>query len=155
MNSKVSDRIRALAQAKYAKPAILAGKGQFSIRVRDVLGDLQAEGFPPGNTPLVCNALRTAKFLRENGLEIERVDGPPSKMSPTVVVHYRVTEPRIHIGVSSELPREEGKQAEEDSSARARRLTERLKGVLKDELAEYGGGEAFLRWIRSEDEDAA
>jgi hypothetical protein len=34
-------------------------------------------------------------------------------------------------------------------------LTEKLRGLLKEELAEYGGGEAFLRWIRSEDEDAA
>ena len=44
---------------------------------------------------------------------------------------------------------------EEDPAARAVRLSEKLRGILKDELAEYGGGEAFLRWIRSEDEDAA
>jgi hypothetical protein len=25
--------------------------------------------------------------------------------------------------------------------------------LLKEELAEYGGGEAFIRWMRSEDED--
>jgi hypothetical protein len=30
-----------------------------------------------------------------------------------------------------------------------------MRGLLKEELAEYGGGEAFLRWIRSEEEDAA
>jgi hypothetical protein len=34
-------------------------------------------------------------------------------------------------------------------------LTERISGLLKEELAEYGGGEAFLRWVRSDDEDAA
>jgi hypothetical protein len=44
---------------------------------------------------------------------------------------------------------------EEDPTARAFRLTEKLRGLLKEELAEYGGGEAFLRWVRSEDEDAA
>jgi hypothetical protein len=37
----------------------------------------------------------------------------------------------------------------------AHRLTGKLFGLLKEELAEYGGGEAFLRWVRSEDEDAA
>jgi hypothetical protein len=44
---------------------------------------------------------------------------------------------------------------EEDPAARALRLSEGLRGILKEELHEYGGGEAFLRWIRSEDEDAA
>jgi hypothetical protein len=27
--------------------------------------------------------------------------------------------------------------------------------LLKEELAKYGGGEAFLRWVRSEDEESA
>jgi hypothetical protein len=44
---------------------------------------------------------------------------------------------------------------EETSAGRAKRLTNQLAGLLKDELAEYGGGEAFLRWIRSDEEDAA
>lgn len=44
---------------------------------------------------------------------------------------------------------------DESSEAWALRLTERLRGLLKEELAEYGGGEAFLKWIRSEDEDGA
>lgn len=29
---------------------------------------------------------------------------------------------------------------------------EGLRGLLKEEFAEYGGGEAFIRWIRSEDD---
>jgi hypothetical protein len=40
----------------------------------------------------------------------------------------------------------------EEAEAKAERLTERLRGLLQEELAEYGGGEAFLRWIRSDDE---
>jgi hypothetical protein len=100
--------------------------------------------------------LQTSKFLRENGLEIEGVDGPPSKMSTTVVVRYRVA----NRGVDSDAkntPLEGGRREphEEDPTARAFRLTEKLRGLLKEELAEYGGGEAFLRWVRSEDEDAA
>ena len=33
-----------------------------------------------------------------------------------------------------------------------RELMEGLRGLLKDELAEYGGGEAFIRWIREDAE---
>jgi len=85
MNVGLSDRIRSLAQERYVKPAMREGRSSFSIRVRDLLNDLQAEGFPGGHTPQVCNALQTAKFLRENGLQIEEVQGPQSKMSPTVL----------------------------------------------------------------------
>ena len=42
---------------------------------------------------------------------------------------------------------------EETSEAWAFRMTEKLRGLLKEELAEYGGGEAFLRWVRSEDDE--
>jgi len=156
MNIGLSDQVRAVAKAKYVHPAILAGKRQFSIRVKDLMQELQADGFPGRNTPQICTALQTSRFLRENGLEIEGVDGPPSKMSTTVVVRYRVS----GRGVKSEtnklpLEGERKEPQEEDPSARAFRLTEKLRGLLKEELAEYGGGEAFLRWIRSEDEDAA
>ena len=44
---------------------------------------------------------------------------------------------------------------QEEPGAKAERLTERLRGLLKEELAEYGGGDAFLRWVRSEDEEDA
>lgn len=155
MSIGLSDRIRAFAKAKYVYPAVRDGKSRFSIRVRDVNNDLKAEGFPPRHTPQICDALTGRKFLRENGIEIEKVEGPPSGQSPTVVVHYRV-------GASSQLRstadaasiQEEAAQ-QEDPSTRAMRLTEKLRGLLKEELAEYGGGEAFLKWVRSEDEDAA
>ena len=149
MREKLSDRIRALAIAKYVNPAILSGREGFAIRVKDLSNDLQAEGFPPRHTPQICSALQTAKFLRENGLEIERIDGPPSGQSPTVVVHYRLGKAERPAGTQSRT------SSEEDPHTRALRLTEKLRGILKEELAEYGGGEAFLRWIRSEDDEAA
>jgi hypothetical protein len=156
MNLGLSDQVRALAQAKYVHPAILAGKRQFSIPVRDLLQDLQTDGFPGRNTPQVCSALRTSKFLRENGLEIEGVDGPPSKMSTTVVVRYRVADSGVWPGTNRNgLENKPVDSSEESPEEWAFRLTEKARGLLKEELAEYGGGEAFLRWIRSEDEDAA
>lgn len=153
----LSEKIRNLAEVRYVRPAIRAGRQQFSIRVRDLLNDLECEGKGGASrTPQVCSALQTAKFLNANGLEIEAVDGPPKKQSPTVVVHYRV---RGNSLSSAEAQKSTGgpvvPSRSESPSERALRLTEKLRGLLKEELAEYGGGEAFLRWVRGYDEDAA
>lgn len=157
MNVGLSDRIRSLARTKYVGPAIRAGKNKFSIRVRDVWNDLDAEGgFPGGHTPQICSALQTTKFLRDNGLEIESIDGPPSKQSPTVVFHFRIKDTgKGPESVTIPNPAMSTEGHDEDPSARAKRLTEKLRGLLKEELAEYGGGEAFLRWVRGYDEEDA
>lgn len=156
MNVGLSDKIRALAQTKYVDAAIKAGKGHFSIRVRDLLVDLQAEGFPASHIPQICSALKTSKFLRQNGLEIEAIEGPPSLQSTTVVFRYRIAKGKEVSGrIENQSKERKSLLGETDPAARAARLTESLRGILKDEFAEYGGGEAFLRWIRSEDEDAA
>jgi hypothetical protein len=155
MSTKLSDRIRWLAREKYVNPAIEKGKAQFTIRVRDLLNDLKADGFAGGHTPQICSALRTEKFLRENGLEIEKVEGPPSKQSPTVMVRYRVTRAGKPADPTKPPEREGAIVAEESPEARALRLTEKLRGLLKDELAEYGGAEGFIRWVRGYDEEDA
>ena len=41
---------------------------------------------------------------------------------------------------------------EQTPGVRAQRLTARLGGLLKDEMAAYGGGDAFIRWVRGYDE---
>ena len=153
-----SDLVRSVTAKRYIQPAILAGKSRFSVAVKDIMQELQERGFPPGNYPQVCTAIKTGKFLRENGLEIEAIDGPPSGLSTTVVVHYRVMNSGALVGrepesASSSAPPAAVNEPEETSQARADRLTEKLRGLLKDELAEYGGAEGFIRWIRSEDDD--
>jgi hypothetical protein len=45
--------------------------------------------------------------------------------------------------------------AQETPEQWAHRLTGRISGILKEELGEYGGGEAFLRWVRGYDEEDA
>jgi hypothetical protein len=156
MGNGSSDQVRAVALERYFEPALRAGKRQFSIAVKDLLQDLVTQGFPPANTPQVCTALRKQAFLREHGIEIDHIDGPPSKMSTTVVFHYRTTHPKSSAGSENTLPEgAQGGSAQEDPSVRAYRLTERLRGLLKEEMAEYGGAEAFLKWIRSEEENAA
>lgn len=153
VNYGLSDRVRAVALEKYVNPAVRAGKVQFSIAVRDLMRDLQVDGFPAKNWPQVCTAIRAEKFLRTNGLEIEGIDGPPSKNSTTVVVRYRAAG---HKTLQETPPNEGGIYLPEESPDDwAFRVTEKMRGLLKEELAEYGGGEAFVRWIRSEDEDAA
>ena len=39
----------------------------------------------------------------------------------------------------------------EDSAARARRLAEQLRFRMKEGMAQRGGSEAFLHWLRSGD----
>ena len=156
MNHGLSDQVRTVALKKYVHPAILAGRVQFSVAVRDLMRDLKTEGFPAKNWPQVCTAIQAEKFLRENGLEIEGIDGPPSKTSTTVVVRYRlansVAEPTV-----GKKPQENALAAasEETPEEWAHRLTAQISGLLKEELAEYGGGEAFLRWVRGYDEEDA
>jgi hypothetical protein len=92
--------------------------------------------------------------LRENRLEIENIDGPPSKTSTTVVVHYRVSPHRAQTGIAQPMKSEHSiVHANESPEEWARRVTGNLSGLLKEELAEYGGGEAFLRWVRGYDEE--
>jgi hypothetical protein len=152
-----SDLVRSVTAEKYVRPALAAGKTRFSVAVKDVMNDLQGSGFSAGNYPQICTAIRTGKLLREQGLEIEKVEGPPSGLSTTVVFHYNVAAPSLNPaparrGYVVTAPATGVPDSQQDPRARARRLMEGLRGLLKEELAEYGGGEAFIHWIRSEDE---
>jgi hypothetical protein len=160
MNHGLSDQVRSLALEKFVQPAKRAGKTHFSVAVRDLMQELRTQGFPADNWPQVCTAIQTDKFLRANGLEIEAVDGPPSKKSTTVIVRYRVASPKMgsntEVIPTTDASSDSHNEANQESPEEwAHRLTGKLFGLLKEELAEYGGGEAFLRWVRSEDEDAA
>jgi hypothetical protein len=154
MKTGLSDQIRRAAKEKYVDPAVRSGQKEFSIPVRGMLDLLLPSGFPRNHTPQICNSIQTSKFLNQNGLEILGVDGPPSGQSPTVVVRYRITGQPISVK-ASQLKESSVEAIKEDAAARAKRLTEALRGLLKEELKEHGGAEAFVRWIRSDDEEAA
>lgn len=154
MNYGLSDQVRARAVTRYVRPALAAGKLEFSISVKELLGDLEAKGFPANHARQVCKALSSGKFLRENKLKIEDIDGPPSKTSTTVVVHYRVSNHEIaSVGAQSKNAASPKTPVNESPEEWARRVTGKICGLLKDELAEYGGGEAFIRWVRGYDEE--
>jgi hypothetical protein len=146
-----SDHVRALAAQRYVQPALREGKTHFSVAVKDVLRDLAEEGFPLRNIPQVCTALRTEKFLQSQGIEIEDVDGPPSKLSSTVVYRYRVANRGRGLSHGDAQP---VGAIEEDPDVWAERVTSRIRGLLKDEIAQFGGAEGFIRWVRGHDEDS-
>lgn len=153
MNYGLSDQVRDLAEEKYVKPAVAAGVTHFSVAARDLMRELKSKGFPARNWPQICTSIQSEKFLRANGLEIECVDGPPSGQSSTVVVHYRLVGARPNPADTPQAAPNRDSGAE-DPEEWAHRLTGKLFGIMKDELAEYGGGEAFMRWIRSDEEEA-
>ncbi len=157
VNYGLSDQVRAAAKVKYVVRAASEGKRPFSIPVKEVLRELEGDGFPPNHVRQICTAITSGKFLRENGIEIQSIEGPPSKTSTTVVVHYRFAQGEEQApdrtGAGGGNPAGASKEAPEEW---AHRVTGKIRGILKDELAEYGGGEAFLRWVRGyDDEDAA
>lgn len=156
MHYGLSDQVRARATMSYVRPAIDAGKRQFSISVKELLRDLEAHGFPGNHARQVCMALSSGKFLRENSIDIENIDGPPSKTSTTVVIHYRLAPGKTQNEQGAQRQVENPiHRANETPEEWAHRLTGKISGLLKDELAEYGGGEAFLRWVRGYDEEDA
>jgi hypothetical protein len=151
----LSDKIRLLIKEQYVRPALRLGSERLSIRVKDILKDVEGDASARGRTPAICEVLQGKKLLKENGLEIEGVDGPPSKQSTTVVVHYRILPEALHVGRIMAVASEEPAPSVETPKERARRLTNSIRGLLKEELAAYGGGEAFMRWVRSDDDEAA
>ena len=78
----------------------------------------------------VCQALRGRKFLEENHLTLEKVEGPPSGTSTTVRFVYRLN----------------GKESASQQSPILRLLE--LWGIGKEVFESLGGGEAYLRSLR-------
>jgi hypothetical protein len=136
-----AELIRERAWTQYIQPRLLEGQAEIAVKIRLLMREMEAEGFPTNQPRLFCKALQKNSFLREKGLRV-RVEGPPSGTSTTVVLHFTST------GTAS--------PATETPAERAHRLTEKLRGLMKNEIAARGGTEGFLRWVRSdEDEDEA
>jgi len=80
-----SDQVRAFAEKHYLVPA--RQRRERSVRI--VVGEVQRALGLQQRTPLVCAALRSQKFLRQAGVELAQVEGPPSGMSPKVAFTFR------------------------------------------------------------------
>ena len=123
-----SDRVRAYVASQY----LLGARERRERSVRIVVGEVQRALGLHQRTPLVCAALRSQKFLRQAGVVLERVEGPPSGMSPKVAFTYRL--------VDNSLP---GGQHWEDLHA--------LRGMARAVFHASGGGEQVLRQLRCPD----
>jgi hypothetical protein len=124
-----ADRVREHARREYIEPA----RRRQESTIRIVAGEVQKAVRLSNRVSLVCQALKSHKFLDENHLVLEKWDGPPSGMSTTVVFTYR-------------LLNKTGKT----SSQSAGEPFLRLRGIAKDVFRSLGGGEAFIRKEREQ-----
>lgn len=118
-----SQAVRDALLRRYIEPARRSGH----LEVRVVAGDLVRALGMARRVPQVCNAMRTRRFLLQNGLEIIKQEGPPSGESTTVAITYRLS----------------------DAGANTRPSLMPLYGILRSTLATEGGSEAYLRRERT------
>jgi hypothetical protein len=139
---RLHEQIREIAERDFVKNSRVAGKLEFVIAVRDLMAKAQAAGVSTlGRTPAFCKAIQTVDFLENNGLELSSVEGPPSKQSTTVVVHYRFRD----------LPDSSATSGNQSPVAASGDPLMRLRGVLKGAMRE--GAAAFLHELRRDKED--
>jgi hypothetical protein len=136
-----SERVREIAEREYVAPA----RGAQAI-VRIPFGELKAKlvklGFPSSHANQVATPLESEKFWRPRGLKLCSPKGQARTVDSVLEFRFDAE------------PRQDG--GEETPAQRAHRLFEQMRGLMKDEIAAHGGAEAFIRWVRSdEDEDAA
>ena len=142
-----NEQIRKRAWERYIEPQIQRGARRIELPIKPLMKEMEAEGFKTNRPRQFCTALQKKDFLREKNLVLDRVDGPPSGTSTTVVLHFSYGGDGG--GSASALPGE-------SAAERAQHAMDKLYGLMKDEIAAHGGAEAFIRWVRSdEDEDAA
>jgi len=86
-----ADKVRQYVVAKYVVPAQARGERIVTVTAGDVHKELGLRN----RIPLVCAALRAARFQSENHLRLKDVSGPLSGMSTTVKFTFEIvsTEP--------------------------------------------------------------
>ncbi|SRR5258707_4387059 len=121
-----SDVIRNYVRESLLKPAIQKGERVITVNAGAVHKALGLNN----RVPMVCAALKSKKFLEENGLRIISKTGPPSGQSTTVTFTYAVLVPNA-------------KPSGSDNPLIG------VRGIAKELFRELGGGESFIRNERS------
>ena len=122
---KQTDLVRDFVVRTSVDPARRSGRTEFSV----VAGEVhKALGFA-NRVPLVCQALRSKRWLTENGIELKNESGPPSGLGTKVVFTYRFLSKSSAAGPKGLLS---------------------LLGIGKDLWKDWGGGESFLKGEREQ-----
>lgn len=80
-----ADLIRERARLDYVESAANRGQATFTILTGDVVRSMGLQD----RVPAVCSALKSKIFLKQNDLDIEAIEGPPSGNGTRVRYHYR------------------------------------------------------------------
>lgn len=119
----LADQVKEFARNQYIEPA--RRRGETVVRI--VAGDVHRALRFMNRVPTVCAALRSTGFLRNNGLILEKREGPPSGLGTKVAYTYRF------------LEKGAGASATPEAAGFLR-----LRGIAKEVFRQLGGAEAVL-----------
>jgi hypothetical protein len=122
-----ADLVREYSARHYVNPARVRGDAV----VRIVAGDVHKAIHLSNRVPLVCQALSSRKFMEENDLVLEKLEGPPSGLGTKATFIYRFTKGGSAGAAHREWP------------------FLALRGIAKN-LYGAEGGETFLRREREQ-----
>jgi len=125
-----TDRVRRSAAERYIVPARKRGDKTVVIH-SGTFEKLLVEQrlLQPNRFPIVCNALRSRRFAKENHLTLQEVKTPAASGQSSTVSFVFKLEP-IELGQSS-------------GSINAPASFDSLRGILKRTYKQLGGAEAF------------
>ena len=131
-----TDQVRNFASRQYVEPARLRGEKTVSIHSGEVNRTLVAKNvLLPNRFPIICNALKSRKFLQDNRMVLEKVQGPASGQSSTVTFIYRLDD------VSSKSLKASARQVVSRFTA--------MRGALRQTYKSLGGAESFHKKERA------
>ena len=122
-----TDRVRRFAAQLYINPA--RNRGETIVQIHSgTLGKTLVESkvLAPNRFPIICNALSSNKFQKENRVTLLDTKAPPSGRSSTVTYVYRLE------------PLPESQQGNNEDT-----LFMKLRGILKKDYKKLGGAESF------------
>jgi len=122
MHAMNADQIRNYIAIHYFRPA--RQKGQEAVTI--VAGEVHRALHLSNRVPSVCQALTSKRLQEENGVVLERREGPRSGQSTTMTYTFRFMD-----GNAVKTPRESSFM--------------QLRGIAKQVFEELGGAEKFLR----------
>jgi hypothetical protein len=97
---KAADAVRQYVLTQYIRPARERGDRDVSVTAGEVHKALGLKN----RIPLVCAALRSARFQALNHLRLKDVTGPPSGMSTTVKFTFEILSPAAKAGAAAVNP---------------------------------------------------